>query len=118
MSPIDDFKREYELLIIGALLLTASLMWKDILVDIMNVFFPLQSGLSLRIFYTIIISCTLVFISVYLKQRDELDIESSEIESGKVVKSHHNTPSTHTANNTNHSTISTIGNHGAGLAHH
>ena len=62
-----SFKREFGLILIGAVIFTASFMWKDLLSDFEDVYFPKSYGLTSRFIYTVIVTILLVGLSIYLK---------------------------------------------------
>lgn len=62
-----SFKREFGFILVGAIIFIASLMWKDILVEIEEFYFPKTKGLFNRLLYTIIITVILLIIAVHLK---------------------------------------------------
>lgn len=67
MNNIITFKKQLGLILIGAIIFTASFMWKDLLYDIEELYFPKSHGMTSRFIYTIIITTLLVLLSVYLK---------------------------------------------------
>lgn len=67
MNNILSFRTEFGLIIIGAVVFTASFMWKDLLNDIEEVYFPKDNGLPSRVIYTIVVTILLVSLSVYLR---------------------------------------------------
>lgn len=68
MDNIMSFKMEFGLILIGAVIFTASFMWKDLLNDFEEVYFPKNHGLLSRFIYTIIITALLIVFSVYLRK--------------------------------------------------
>lgn len=64
-----NIKQDYGLIIIGALIFTASFLWKDLFSDIQNTFFPTNNGFGYRILYVIMVTIILVFIAVELRNR-------------------------------------------------
>jgi len=67
MNNIMSFKTEFGLILIGAVIFTASFMWKDLLSDFEDVYFPKNCGLMSRFIYTIVITILLVLLSIFLK---------------------------------------------------
>ena len=68
--PVDNilsFKTEFGLILIGAVIFTASFIWKDLLTDFEEVYFPKSVGLTSRFIYTIIITALLVLFAVCLR---------------------------------------------------
>jgi hypothetical protein len=62
-----SFRREFGLIVVGAIVLTASLMWKDFLMEVGENHFPRGHGLAGRLFYTTLVTLILVWIAVHLK---------------------------------------------------
>lgn len=67
MGNTTSFRKEFGLIIVGALIFTASFLWKDLLTEIEEVIFPKGYCISGRILYVIIITIILVSIAVHLK---------------------------------------------------
>jgi len=63
----NTFKKEFGLIIVGAIIFTASFLWKDLLTDIEEYFFPKKYGLGGRIAYTVFVTIILVLIAIELK---------------------------------------------------
>ena len=61
------FKKEFGLIIIGAIIFTASFLWKDLLVDIEDLYFPKSDGLLRRFVFIMAITVILVIVSICLK---------------------------------------------------
>ena len=61
------FKKEFGLIMVGAIIFTASFLWKDLLTDFKDKYFPKARGLSMRVIYTILITIIMVIIAVNLK---------------------------------------------------
>ena len=70
-------KKEFWLIIIGAIIFTASFLWKDYLTDIEETFFPKSRGLMGRGLYVLIVTIILVIIAVSLKSYIGLSTKSS-----------------------------------------
>lgn len=62
-----SFRREFGLIVVGAIIFTASFMWKDLLNDIEEIYFPKAYGLKGRILFTLLITILLVCCAVHLK---------------------------------------------------
>lgn len=62
-----SFKKEFGLILVGAIIFTASFLWKDLLTDIEERFFPKKKGITGRIFYTVIVTIILVLVAVHLR---------------------------------------------------
>jgi hypothetical protein len=67
MGNVESFKKEFGLIVVGAVIFTASFLWKDTLSDIQEVFFPKYKGLAARILYTLIVSIVLVCAALHLR---------------------------------------------------
>ncbi|BCS82859.1 hypothetical protein QLL95_gp1264 [Cotonvirus japonicus] len=64
-----SFKKEFGLIVVGAIIFTASYLWKDLLLEIENKFFPKGYGLTWRIIYTLLITIILVLVAIHLKSQ-------------------------------------------------
>jgi Family of unknown function (DUF5654) len=67
--PVDGLilRREFGFVIVGAIVLAVSLMWKDVLVDVGEKYFPKSHGVVGKIVYTTLITVILLAIAVHLK---------------------------------------------------
>lgn len=59
------------LIFIGAIILTASFLWKDVLTDIQDYYMPKYFGENLfkRVLFTIIVTICLISFAIYLRDR-------------------------------------------------
>ena len=64
-----SFKKDFGLIVVGAIIFTASFLWKDLLSDIQEYYFPKKFGLTGRAMYVLIVSIILVMIAVHLRYR-------------------------------------------------
>ena len=67
MGNVVSFRREFGLILVGAIIFTASFLWKDLLSDIEEKYFPKNHGLAGRAIYTIIITIILIMVAVHLR---------------------------------------------------
>lgn len=67
-SNISSFKIEFGLIVVGAIIFTASFLWKDLLMDVQEKYFPREAGLCGRFFFTILITIVLVILAISLKK--------------------------------------------------
>ena len=68
MGNVESFRREFGLIIVGAIVFTASFLWKDLLVDIEDYFFPKQyNNMAGRIAFTILVTAILIVIAISLR---------------------------------------------------
>lgn len=67
MDLISSFRREFGLILVGAFIFTASFLWKDVLSEIEELYFPKDDGMFGRILYTIVVTIILVFVAVHIK---------------------------------------------------
>ena len=63
-----SYQQEIGLIAITAIIFTVSFLWKDLFNDIVNVYFPSNSGFLSRTILTIVITCILLFSLVYLRK--------------------------------------------------
>lgn len=75
----NSLQTEIVLIIIGALIFTASFLWKDLLKEIEAIYFPKTDGISGRILYTIFITLVLVSLAIYLRHMFNIDQEKNDI---------------------------------------
>ena len=76
MDNIATFKNEFGLIIIGAIIFTASFLWKDLLSDVEEIYFPKINGLTGRFVFTVIITIALICFAVLLRRILRLDSAS------------------------------------------
>lgn len=62
-----SFRIEFGLILVGAVIFTASFLWKDFLSDVEEKYFPKSNGLGGRFLFVVIITILLVTFAVYLK---------------------------------------------------
>lgn len=62
-----SFRIEFGLILVGAIIVTTSFMWKDLLIEIGEHIFPKGQGLGGRTLYTLIITVILLIFAVFLK---------------------------------------------------
>jgi uncharacterized membrane protein len=67
MSNRTTFKKEFGLIIVGAVIFTASFLWKDLISDIEELYFPKQYGIMGRVMFTILVTIILIMIAVHMK---------------------------------------------------
>ena len=71
-----SYRRDLGLIVVGAILFTASFLWKDLITEIEETYFPKINGIGARIVFTIIVTIILVIIAVEMK--DFFGISSSK----------------------------------------
>ena len=62
-----SFKREFGFIVVGAIIFTASLLWKDVIVEIEEIYFPKTEGVGSRLLYTVVVTILLVLLAVHIK---------------------------------------------------
>lgn len=67
MINIVTYRREFGLILVGAIIFTASFLWKDMFTDIKDQFFPKHHGMTGRLLFTIVITAALIMLAVHLK---------------------------------------------------
>lgn len=67
MGNVVTYRKEFGLIFIGAIIFTASFLWKDMFADIKDHYFPKDRGMAGRLLYTIIITIALIILVVHLK---------------------------------------------------
>jgi hypothetical protein len=70
-----SFKREFGLIVVGAIIFTASFLWKDLFKDVEEKYFPKEYGLTGRVLFTLFVTILLVLSAVHLRMFLELDKE-------------------------------------------
>ncbi len=70
-----SFKKEFGLIMVGAIVFTASFLWKDLITDFENLYFPRSEGIFDRIIFTLVVTAILVVFIIYLK--NELGLNKS-----------------------------------------
>lgn len=64
---------EFGLVVVGAMVLAASLLWKDLILDIEDRLFPKNEGMTNRILFTVIL--TIIFVILIVVLRKIFDVE-------------------------------------------
>lgn len=67
MGNMVSFKKEFGLILVGAIIFVASFLWKDLLLEIEEYFFPKSHGLTGRIIFTVVVTVILITIAIQLK---------------------------------------------------
>ena len=62
-----SFRKDFGLIIVGAVIFTASFLWKDLFSDIEELYFPKINGICGRFLFTLVVTVILVLIAVHLK---------------------------------------------------
>lgn len=62
-----SFKREFGLIVVGSIVFTASFLWKDLLTDIEEMYFPKHYGLAGRVVFTVVVTILLIAFAIHLK---------------------------------------------------
>ena len=62
-----SFKKEFGLILVGAIIFTASFLWKDFLSDVEERYFPKEQGLGKRLVFVIAVTIILIALAVHLK---------------------------------------------------
>jgi hypothetical protein len=76
------FSKEFVLIVIGALIIAVSFLWKDYLAAVGEKYFPKSSGLLGMFIYVTLITCIVVFITMWL--RDMFVVKDKELAETKV----------------------------------
>ena len=75
-----SFKRDFGVILLGAIMIVASLLWKDLLTEIEELYFPKHLGLSDRFIFVMTITVILLLVAVYIKKLFKLsDTDTSNI---------------------------------------
>lgn len=69
----DDYKKQYAVIVIGAVILVLSLIWKDLIVDLQNKMFPKKHTLIGDTFFAIAITGLGVLAVVFLRNSLNID---------------------------------------------
>ena len=67
MVDLATFKREYGLILVGAIVFTASFLWRDLMADIKDIYFPKYRGILGRAIFTLMVTVILVIIAIYIR---------------------------------------------------
>ena len=62
-----SYRKDFGLILIGAIIFTASFLWKDLFSDVREKYFPAKFGLTGRFMFTFVITIILVMIAVQLR---------------------------------------------------
>ena len=78
-----SFKKEFGLIVVSALIFIASFLWKDLLSDVKNEYFPASKGLAGQVLFTIVVTIILIFLALYLRRTFGL-VNSSYVDAERV----------------------------------
>lgn len=70
------FKKQFGFIFISSIMFIASFLWRDLLKDIEDMYFP-KSSLTSRFIYTLLVTVLLAFIIIWLKRLFELNNDVS-----------------------------------------
>jgi hypothetical protein len=62
-----SYRRDFGLVVVGAILFTASFLWKDFITEFEEMYFPKMGGIGWRFMFTILVTVILVIIAVEMK---------------------------------------------------
>ena len=75
----ETYRRDFGLIVVGAIIFVLSFMWKDFLIEIEHIFFPKSSGIFCRFIYIVIVSIILLFIILMLRNFFEINSPEGSI---------------------------------------
>lgn len=84
MDNITLFKNEFGLILIGAIIFTASFLWKDLLSDVEDLYFPKSEGLGNRFVFTLITTILLICLAVYFRKLFNIDDNKTITKDSKI----------------------------------
>lgn len=67
MGNMMSFRKEFGLIVVGALIFTASFLWKDLVTDIREEYFPQTQGMLNRFLFTIVVTVVIILGALYLR---------------------------------------------------
>lgn len=67
MGNIASYRKEFGLIVVGAIIFIASFLWKDMFTDIKDQYFPRKYGITGRLLFTIVVTMILIMLAVHLK---------------------------------------------------
>lgn len=62
-----SFRKEFGLILVGAIVFTASFLWKDLISDIQEYYFPKNFGLKGRALYVFVVTTILIIAAINLR---------------------------------------------------
>jgi uncharacterized PurR-regulated membrane protein YhhQ (DUF165 family) len=69
-----SFRQDYGLILVGAIIFTASFMWKDLLSDVQEIYFPRGTDYMIsRVLFTLIVTSVLIILAVHMKNSFKLN---------------------------------------------
>jgi hypothetical protein len=91
MVDVISYRKEFGLIIVGAIIFVTSFLWRDVVIEVEEMYFPKTDGIVNRIFFTLVVSIILVFIAVYLKDVWNLTEKTTTVEAdvGSKITSDH-----------------------------
>lgn len=67
MGNTTSYRKDFGLIVVGAVLFTVAFLWKDLITDIENLYFPKTRGIMNRIIFVLAATIVLVFIASQLR---------------------------------------------------
>ncbi len=68
ISFLQSFKTDFGVIIISALIFVVSFLWKDLLNDIEEMYFPKNKGIAGRVIYILTITCIILLCVVMIRR--------------------------------------------------
>ena len=63
----NSLKNDFGLILIGAVIFVASFLWKDLLTDVKDKYFPQSKGLFLRFVYVLVVTAILLLLAAHIR---------------------------------------------------
>lgn len=61
------FKKDFGLIVVGAIIFIASFLWKDFISDFRDQYFPKHMGMGVRFIYILVVTCMLLILAVLIR---------------------------------------------------
>ena len=78
-SAIDTFTKDFGGIVISALIFVVSFLWKDLLSDIQQIYFPRSKGLLGRVIYILVITLFILILVIFLKRVLQFDNQQTNV---------------------------------------
>ena len=75
---LTSFKKEFGLILVSAIIFIASFLWKDLISDVEEKYFPKEYGLTGRAVFVLIVTIGLIAIAIFIRNWFGLNKQSSD----------------------------------------
>lgn len=80
----ESFRNDFWTIVIGALIFLVSFLWKDLITDIEELYFPKAGGISSRVAFIAIITVAIIVLVAFIRNTVKLENRNIQFDDGPV----------------------------------